>query len=453
LAAVACATAAFAGPRPAAAQGCLVTDCFSMNAAAEIIQLRKDCSNEANCCVTSAALTQWIGACWDQTGWLLVDVGPGAFDRLRCGQALTPGGPPEYWNVTFRGAGVDVTTFQTSCPFGDCLEAALEVGGTGCFNLEFEDMTFLGGRYGIIWRADAGDSTWTNTKVVGATLGWYEFTIGGATPQCDTQNLATHVWFDSQIEGQGNPDKAAAAYQANCGESHFYNVDLVLNMLGGNFNPNEEGVAALQIGANRLVDDLQRRAVVRLIGSTVRVVAPTWIGKADDGIVAGIAVHPNGTLQMHDGLISVEVAGMNPSDVYAIRADLAHVFEGGSNPAAVVNAAGAAFKVVRSGTEPTPQLTPQPTPTPASLRIGDPAVQSLQAPYLWPADTDVPRPKPGSAFQIASMTGADLFVETDCAAAECTSPPPSPAQQQPHLLIYNATCPSRWFDSTSKQCR
>jgi hypothetical protein len=64
-----------------------------------------------------------------------------------------------------------------------------------------------------------------------------------------------------------------------------------------------------------------------------------------------------------------------------------------------------------------------------------------ESPFLWQAGTDVPVPN------LVSLTGADMFVETDCNSSGCSG------GSEPHLMIYSSSCPSKWFDLVRQQCR
>jgi hypothetical protein len=408
--------------------------CVAMNPDADVVQLRKDCTGQINCCTDTPDLARWIGSCRTPpvppatAPPLRVSIGPGDFAPLKCEPSTGP-----YAHVSFIGSGLDQTRFTVTCTH--CPDAGLWVTHPDCGVLEFKDLTIVGSQWGIFWSAQSGDSLWTNTRIIGEAAGWYEFTSG---LPCATNNLATHEWFNSRIESTGTYGAGAQAYQANCGLTHLYNTDLIVNLAGSTSYNAEEGVAALTIGANPDLDT-NRRAEVTLTASTARVVGPTWTGTTIDAIVAAIRVYPNGTVQMNDGIINIDVAGDNPTAVYALRVEPAFSAPGISLPAGVANTAGAAFNVVRSGAE---------TAIAGTWRVGDPSLASLQAPYLWPAATDIPRPKPASIFQVGSMGGADVFVETDCDGAGCDA-----TGNQPHMLLYNEFCPSKWFDSTNKTCR
>jgi hypothetical protein len=65
-----------------------------------------------------------------------------------------------------------------------------------------------------------------------------------------------------------------------------------------------------------------------------------------------------------------------------------------------------------------------------------------ESPFLWQSGTDVPVPG------LVSLTGADMFVETDCNSSGCSG------GSDPHLMIYKSACTSSgWFDLVRQACR
>jgi hypothetical protein len=72
----------------------------------------------------------------------------------------------------------------------------------------------------------------------------------------------------------------------------------------------------------------------------------------------------------------------------------------------------------------------------------------VDSPLLW-AEGTAP-PTGGSASDLQSETGSDLFVETDCASVGCQA-----AGTEPHLLVYSAACATAgpWFDTVTGRCR
>jgi hypothetical protein len=434
---VVCAVAALLWSPAVAHAVCPGTGCFAMDPAADRIQLRSSCAGQSNCCETSEALTKWIGTCRvANPPRLLVDVGPGAFGQIKCGWAFLPfppNAPPAFTDVTFRGSGTEQTFFKVPAGCTSC--APIEVG-QGCDDLEFLNLTVDGAdtKYGVLWRVDAGDSTWTNVHVLGNELGWYEFTFAPSSFCNPAVNFPVHVWFDSKIETRGvNVGQGVSAYQANCGESRLFNTELLAAVSSSGVNLTE-GVNALSIGADPQLGDLTRKGRVLLAGSVIRMIAPAWTGGTYDQIIAGVRVYPNGELAMNDGVINVTVSAANPSTIYDLKVDAAS----GSLPAGRAHTAGAGFIVTRTGT---------PDVGAASWRVAG-TNATAESPFLWSAGTDLPRPRAGSAQTVQTLTGADLFVETDCGTTtNCTG------GSQPHLLISNASCLSGWFNSTTKACR
>lgn len=361
-----------------------------VDAAADIVLLRKVCAGEANCFATMPALLDWITGVRTSTEPLLVAMGPGVFASIDCGSSW-----PSFTDVTFRGAGRDRTTIGD----GTGLFGVLAVN---CGSLEFQDLKVEGSPYSVWWQG-AGRSVWTNTDLVGI---WYDLLCG--VPPIER---SVHFFFGNQIEGDGS-----SAFISLCGENWIYGSDIVSR-------PTSVGAGAptpLVVGG---------KGDVRVFGSTIRMLTDeipdgtqtslnyigVLVGKGD--VLGGPP--GTGTFHMHGGIISV-----NASNLVEAGATGIHVIPGGN---ALVHTPGAAFTVL-------PGQNGQRT------RISG----NAQSPFQWPAGSTPP--------DLVSENGSDLFVETDCFSdGACDE---TPAGGESHLMIYDESCGSDpWRNVNTNACR
>ena len=242
---------------------------------------------------------------------------------------------------------------------------------------------------------------------------------------CATGNSAigTHTWFGSTFisHGQGVLN---VGYKSNCGISEIHGSNIfVTKTILGNTNWSMIGVEA---GA---------KGEIALYGSSVRVIVPAT---ASAGIVfsnqnisippvygqGGLLALDGGIIHMHGGIVSVRHERNDvTSSVFGARTigvgSMVHTPDTAYGMKA--SGSGVVARVMMSGGE-------------------------VSAPYQWPQSTNPPN--------IISVTGADIFIETDCSMTGACDNVPS-TQQEPHIMIYNSYCTlgKPWFDSTMKQCR
>lgn len=152
----------------------------------------------------------------------------------------------------------------------------------------------------------------------------------------------------------------------------------------------------------------------RAFGTAIRADVGSATGaNYTDGVV-GVVV--NETFHMHGGIVSVD-AGAASTNVDAIGISVS-----GTSPFA--HTPDTAFAVVAGGTG-------------DAVRVeGSPS--QVRSPFLWPAGTQPPA--------IESLTGYDLFVETDTGTGG----------DEPRLWIYRSACSGGggpWWDPAAKACR
>jgi hypothetical protein len=375
---------------------------------APVVLLRQDCTGLSNCFNTMASLQTWV---WgtrspSTSNPLLVDIGPGEFGRFEC-----PSATPANGHVTFRGSGRE----QTRIKGGDSVnKGAITVHG--CEKMSFLDLTLIGTAFGVVWDG-GGSSQWSNVEVRALTnfnffaYGWYD--IGG----CDPENKALHYWFGSKIHATG-AYIANLGYYAKCSENWFYGGEIEVDM------SNFAGQSTMAAGFNTAIR-LEQNGDFRAFGSALRTHLGPFCGSVGSNV--GVDIYDSGVFHMHGGIINATSAPEGISCASSVDLDSTALRVQGSGFA---HTPATAF-VVKPGGSGVAKRT---------LALGSATVLS---PFLWPAGQEPP--------DITTITGSDLFVETDCDHnGNCDG-----SGNETHLMIYNAAaCPaSRWFDSTLGSCR
>jgi len=202
----------------------------NVNPNASTVKLRTSCTEGSSPSVTlndcfdgtnsSRDLATWISTVRlpSSTNPLVVEIGPGTFKTfaLHC---VTGTGTVFPGYVSFRGAGVKQTIFQTS---GSQLSLEFE----GCQNMSFSDFSFNGLNYAYIFWEGGGSSTWNNVVVNGRFYAWREDSCG-STP-------GLHYWFSSRLISTVADTSGQTAYLASCDNSWFFGSEIT--MAGGTGN-------------------------------------------------------------------------------------------------------------------------------------------------------------------------------------------------------------------------
>ena len=380
---------------------------------AAVVLLRSDCSPVSglldNCFETTAALfdltTGWV---WDiriptASTPLLVDIGPGTFGPLNCKDAGF---------VTLRGSGRTATKL---------LSTADNVPGANienCVDIDFMDLTVAAENsngvnpIGVNW-VGTGSSNWTNVDILGHSVGtssgvvwgWRENNLPCAAP------VSEHFFYSSTIFGIHDAPNISTTYgfEAACSINWIFGGEIVASTGG-----------IIAYGA--VIHD---RGDFRVFGSPIRAESTSTIGRS-----FGAYVTIDGVFHMHGGNIVAS------GDTIATALFVANN--------AFVHTVGTAMRPTSSSTGTAKRI---------DVGSGSPRIES---PLIWYAGTDAPTADlsdPSSAFT-TSITGADMFVETDCDNTGCSGSPNTP---QPHLMIYSESCTDPtggpWFDTARGKCR
>lgn len=361
---------------------------------AAVVKLRTSCleNNQTlnNCFTTTSALQNWINARLNSSASLSVEIGPGTFGGFTCDKS----------NITLKGSGPDVTILD-----GGNSRVGI-VGGSSCINFNVQDLTVSGSLFSVYWHDNGGSSSrWTNVSVVADGYAWNEGCSGTAN-----SNRSVHYWFNSRL----STSTAGKVYNVFCSENWFFGSEIMA--LGSEITG--QSVAFLVASQNSTA-----KPEVHVYGSVIRAIAkpgvsypiPRGFNFNANGIIA-VAAGRNADVHIHGTGIDV-IGNELPNGVAALVA-----WDGGK-----IHANEAAYNL-KTGTGGTVTRI---------MKDTNPATD-VHAPYLW---GQYPTPQHPSLPNITSLTGTDMAVVTDT------------SDRRPHLVIYDSTCTSKWYDTTDKRCR
>ena len=362
-----------------------------------------------NCFTDMGALMDWM---WlirnpSTSSPLLVDIGAGTFnlpsDRMFCDQK---------GHITLRGSGHDNTVLGGG-GFNSGGDEYPVITIRDCANITVQDLTIrsdewngnAGSQTGILW-INSGNSTWSDVTVESTYYGWYDTVNDCVTP-------GEHYWFGSKIHTKpvlGFVGEDVIAYDAGCGKNWFFGGELKAIA--------DKRVFRIVAGAVALGDNGE----LQIFGSLVRTVAVNG-AKAIKTLswgFNGLYARGNGNLHMHGGIVAVR-GDLNTADqdVNGAVAD----------QNSMIHTPDTAFTVKAGGN--------------GEARR---AKGNIMSPFQWPKSTEPPT--------VTSETGADTYVETDCATSGCDL-----VGNETHMLIYNQHCSDAgptadpWFDVVTGECR
>lgn len=376
------------------------------------VHIKVDCTGIDNCFEDMASLTEWAWGTQvgvehrvpapNQNSRLLVLIGEGEFGQIRCVNTDTNS---LKGFVTFSGTGKGSTVLNV-------VNRPVTVKVQNCTDLNFNHMTIDHSSDKLVnktieWVGN-GKSIWDNVEVINSSTGLNSTNYGWYDLSCDSSNENnTHFWFGSTVKAVAR--KLTRAYKSNCAETWFYGGLIEV------FFDNGSAPSAV-VGVETVGGD------VRVFGSTVRVHVPSSALASDmSGITTftGVSNSSSGVFHMHGGIISL--------DASRVTGVFNSVGLSSSDNAAIAHTPGTAFAVL-------------PSINGSATRVTGSTVKS---PYLWPPGVSLPVEQ--------SVTGADIFVETDCDAMGYCEGDGS----EVHMMIYNDTeCVNqKWFDTRTNQCR
>ncbi len=385
------AATALLGAAPAAA---------NVDLGAPVILLRSSCDNGANppgvldnCFITMSDALTWAYAVRHPSALspLIIDVGPGSFGGFTCGTAGVPSAPGY---ITVRGSGRHTTVLGAS-----------EVHG--CQQLAFQDLSIVNGGStgnGFTWWYE-GSASFSNVEITGPSYAWWDITY--TVP-------STHYWWNSVLNGSG-----AAAYQTYGAVHRFYGGEINHNAMSNNTAAVWVNSAANQPGE------------IQMYGSAIRARAHPGANVTQ---LTGVRVDVGHAFHLHGGSIGVDAAAASATavNVTGIRTQ----YDAEYDYASTVHVLETAFA-----------LKPKGTGTATRLTGTTPPGKGVESVFLWSNGPSAPPVN-------ISQKGADMYVETDCSAAKCSSAAAGDGTET-HLLIYNNSCTTDgpWFDTVTGRCR
>lgn len=370
-----------------------------------VVLLRKDCTGLGDCFETMTELsdpdTGWI---WntrvpDASSPLLVDIGPGEFERFDC--------PDGNGHVTLRGAGREQTILK------DTIGAQI----VNCTRLAFIDLGIHGSRYAVFWQ-EQGDATWTNVDLFSLpphtlfNIGWAE-ACTPVIPPAAPKSL--QYLFGSRVWAIGRGQALNAAWFGDCSEAWFFGGELLVDV--------NEATPSIATHGVHLIN----RADFRAFGTVIR----TLVSEYAPSEVVGVSLQsPDAIFHIHGGIINTSVTadiGTNPP-----------IDATGLQSQGFAHTPGTAFVVKASAGG---------TPTRLKTLSGG----TIQSPFLWQPGTQPPAAA-SETNELVSLPGQDVFVETDCASdGDCDA-----GGSQTHMMVYNdVECAPAdpWFDLVTGRCR
>lgn len=382
-----------------------------VNPAADVVQLRKDCTGAADCFTTTSALTAWLwgggrSAPPSASDRVAVFVGPGSFDKLVCDATSTPTG----W-VSVIGSGREQTRFEANdgaqeIPFSGGIFCMGGITVYGCSDLAFQDLTAYGSDSGVFW-IDGGNATWTDVDMVAgganryqgcafsaATYGWFD---NGSVK-------STHFAFGSRAIGLGTSGSYNTGVRSIRASLWWYGGDVLA----------KPDFAATAITAQYGVE-ISGSADFHAFGTSIRNLVGSATGMAFPSF-RGVTLNGSGVFHMHGGIVttdaSASTANVTATGLFAGGTSFAHAHE-------------TAFLVKAAGTG-------------TASRLARAAGASIESPFLWDS-----RSAPPAA---SSLHGNDLFVDTAA----------GPGNDEAHLMVYDTTCAGAggpWRDMAGGACR
>jgi len=203
-----------------------------------------------------------------------------------------------------------------------------------------------------------------------------------------------HRFRASRIIGIGS---SATAYEDDCGEHWFIGSEI---SAGSN-----AGITGLRVGL------MAKGGKYNVYGSNISAIGSANCGNNCNGGIRVVAVSVTGGSHVHIHGTGIDAIGSGPYDVAGIWAD----------DNSEIHANQSAYNLVAAAGQ-------------TRYRIKDDGTIHFHAPYLWEQHQTPPA-------GVVSVTGADMAVATDA------------PDGQPHLLIYNANCSSKWYDTVTGACR
>ena len=355
----------------------------------DIVFVRKDCGAQINCATTILETTNWIAKTRLPTADRPVKVDIGPGKF-----GVNSGGGPACTSYTsWNGAGPEQTIIASG------------ITAISCTRFHVSSLKITGGFPAPDYWQGGGDSTWTNVHLDGSLYGWTETNCNATTGR------AKHQWFGSRISSQGK------GYLASCSENWFWGTELAVT--AGSADPRV--VIALYQPSFGISPEFH------FYGSNLKLVLPDGAVTTEpselngecSGAVAVCSSGPGASVHIHGTGIDI-VGNASPNKVVALAADNGGEIHANSSAYNLSTGSGGTIQRVLKGV------------------VGGGG--HIHAPYLWETHPEAPFvSSPGVTFK--SVTGYDMAMVT------------STVDGRPHMLVYDSTCTSGWWDTVTQSCR
>jgi hypothetical protein len=234
-----------------------------------------------------------------------------------------------------------------------------------------------------------GDSTWSNVDVIAQYYGWTDVTCGASR--------GNHYWFGSRIIAT-DFFGVAIAYNSACDVNWFYGTEI-------------SETANTYLGSNGLtVLQIYGLGEAHVYGSAIRANANKT---ATGGSIRAVTVSDGAQVHIHG--TGIDVISSVQNNIEVLKAST-----GG-----MIHANVSSYNL----------STPSGTVT--RIKKDTDVNTHVHAPYLWehiPDPTTIPN--------FTSVSGADMTTLTT-----------GTSDGHPHVVVYDPSCTSRWYDTTDKLCK
>lgn len=360
---------------------------------AAVVQLRDPANG--GCSEAGAPLNNCFTDAGTLADWISLTRNPTPSSTAPLLVKIGPGNFGQFYCGTGLLTGIYSNITYQGSGMGQTKMASITI--TNCTDLFFSDMTFTGAGggagYAIALIRGGPNTTWTNVEVLGPSA-WSEYVCGS--------KRGKHYWFNSHISSS-NGFGTTVAYKASCDESWFLGTEITAIETSNQLNK----LSAIQVSGT---------GEVHVYGSVIRALN-NGTGVATGTNHSAVSVTGPGSMHIHGaGIDAISNSASTVVALYAANGGTIH-----ANGASYNMSTGAGGKVTRI------------------LNQGG----HVHAPYQWEEHPTPPN--------IVSVTGADMAVQTNCAATGCQM-----AGTETHLLIYNSNCTGiggPWFDVVTRACR
>lgn len=217
---------------------------------------------------------------------------------------------------------------------------------------------------------------------------------GWSEESCGTTK-GEHYWFGSRFVNTALAT-IGNAYSANCDDSWFIGSEITLTT-------KKKGTLSAGSG-NFSTISAANNTEVHVYGSVVRALGQDTF--LSSGSLTAVTVALNGQVHLHG--TGIDVLSAEPRNVIALSAASGGIIHANGSSYNLSTTSGTVTRIVNNGGH-------------------------IHAPYLWEHIPNSP---------LVSVTGADMAT-----VATGTS------DGHPHLVIYDTSCASKWFDTVDRLCR